>query len=141
MTDTLTRAARSERMSRIKGKHTKPELMIRRLLHSLGYRYQLHRNDMAGKPDLVFSKRRKVIFVSGCFWHRHGDSNCSLARLPRTRLDFWLPKLGRNAQRDSENLELLRQAGWKSLTVWECELRDMDAVKRKVVGFLCDEVD
>lgn len=141
MTDTLTQAARSERMSRVKGKDTKPELKVRKLVHSLGYRYRLHGKDIPGKPDMVFSTRWKVIFVNGCFWHRHGDSNCSLARLPKSRLDFWLPKLERNAQRDNENVEMLRQTGWESLVVWECELRDMDAVKRKVVGFLCDEVN
>lgn len=141
MTDSLTKAERSERMSRIKGKHTKPEIKVRKLVHSLGYRYRLHRKDIPGKPDLVFSNRRKVIFVSGCFWHRHGDSNCSLSRLPKSRLDFWLPKLERNAERDSENLKLLGQSGWKSLTVWECELRDIDAVKQKVTRFLCDEVN
>ncbi len=141
MTDTLTPTARSERMSRIKNKHTKPEMTVRKLVHSLGFRYRLHSPKIAGRPDMVFSSRRKVVFVHGCFWHRHGDSNCSLARLPKSRLDFWLPKLDGNARRDIEIREKLAGDGWDSLVVWECELRDMDAVKRKVMGFLCDEVD
>ncbi|MGP4674803.1 very short patch repair endonuclease [Agrobacterium pusense] len=141
MPDTLTIAARSERMSRVKGKNTKPEITVRKLIHGLGFRYRLHGRDIPGKPDIVFSKRRKVVFVHGCFWHRHTDSSCSLARLPKSRLDFWLPKLERNAQRDGENLEKLAQAGWRSLVIWECELRDKDALKSKVMGFLCDEVN
>lgn len=141
MADTLTQFARSERMSRIKGKNTKPEMTVRKLVHSLGYRYRLHARDVPGKPDIVFSKRRKVVFVHGCFWHRHVDSSCSLARLPKTRLDFWLPKLERNVERDEETARALVELGWNSLIVWECELRDMVAVKRKVVGFLCDEIN
>jgi DNA mismatch endonuclease (patch repair protein) len=128
-------------MSRVKAKDTKPEMTVRKLVHSLGYRYRLHRRDIPGNPDMVFPSRKKVLFIHGCFWHRHGDSKCSLARLPKSRLDFWLPKLERNAERDGQNLEMLSQAGWDSLVVWECELRDIDAVKRKVMGFLCDEVN
>lgn len=141
MTDTLTPSARSARMARIKNKHTKPEMKVRKLVHSLGFRYRLHGKNIPGKPDMVFSGSRKVVFIHGCFWHRHADSDCSLARLPKSRLDFWKSKLERNAERDGENIELLRRAGWDSLVIWECELRDMGAVERKVVGFLCDEVN
>lgn len=141
MPDTLSKAERSARMSRIKGKNTKPEMKVRKLVHSLGFRYRLHRADIPGKPDIVFSKRRKVIFVHGCFWHRHGDSGCSLARMPKSRLEFWGPKLERNAQRDRENLDELTAKGWESLVVWECELRKMDALTDKIVEFLCHEVD
>lgn len=141
MADTLTQAARSERMARIKGKNTRPEMKVRKLVHALGYRYRLHAKDVPGKPDMVFPARRKVVFVNGCFWHRHGDSNCSLARLPKSRLDFWLPKLERNAERDRKNIGALTALGWNSLIIWECELRDMKAVERKVTGFLCNEID
>lgn len=141
MTDTLTPDARSARMARIKNKNTKPEMKVRGLVHSLGFRYRLHGKNIPGRPDMVFSGRRKVIFIHGCFWHRHADSDCALARMPKSRLDFWKPKLERNAERDGETMELLRRAGWDSLVIWECELRDMVAVEQKVVGFLCDEVD
>ena len=101
--DTLSKAQRSERMSRVRGKDTKPELLVRRLVHGMGYRYRLHRRDLPGTPDLVFPGRRKVIFVHGCFWHRHPDPACKLARLPKSRTDFWLPKLEGNRARDIEN--------------------------------------
>src|SRR5687768_17294491 len=103
MVDTLSKSARSERMSRIGAKDTKPEMAVRRLVHSLGYRYRLHRRSLPGNPDLVFPARRKAIFVHGCFWHRHPDSSCKLARLPKSRGDFWIPKLEANAERDLRN--------------------------------------
>jgi len=99
--DTLTPAERSTRMALVRAKDTKPELLVRRLVHGMGYRYRLHRRDLPGKPDLVFPSRGKVIFVHGCFWHRH--ARCALARLPKSRGDFWLPKLTANAQCDSRN--------------------------------------
>ena len=138
-TDTLTPAARSERMSRIHGKNTQPEMTVRRLVHGLGYRYRLHRANLPGKPDLVFSKRRKVIFVHGCFWHRHPDPDCGLARLPKSRLDFWLPKLEGNRARDIENQKKITESGWRVLVVWECELRDASRLERVLKTFLDDE--
>src|SRR5690554_1365672 len=102
MADTLTKAQRSNRMSLIKGKHTAVERTVRSLVHGMGYRFRLH-GKLPGKPDLVFPGRRKVIFVHGCFWHRHDDPACKLARLPKTRLDFWGPKLRANAERDKTN--------------------------------------
>jgi DNA mismatch endonuclease (patch repair protein) len=134
--DTLDKAQRSERMSLIRGRDTKPELIVRRLLHSLGYRYRLHRNDLPGHPDIVFGKRRKVIFVHGCFWHRHGDPGCRLARLPKSRLEFWVPKLTANAERDAKNQESLVRAGWAVLLVWECELSDSEHLENKLTRFL-----
>src|SRR5471032_1190886 len=107
MTDTLSRAERSERMSRVKGKDSKAELMVRSLTHRLGYRFRLHGSNLPGKPDLVFASREKVIFVHGCFWHRH--SRCALARLPKSRLEFWKPKLDGNRARDKRNIKALRQ--------------------------------
>lgn len=134
--DTLTGRQRSERMSRIRGKDTKPELKVRRLTHGMGYRYRLHRKDLPGKPDLVFLARRKVIFVHGCFWHRHPDPECRLARLPKSRLDFWVPKLEANRARDERNLELLVENGWEPLVIWECQTRDVVELKDCVRAFL-----
>ncbi len=136
MTDTLTPTQRSLRMGRIKGSGTKPEWTIRRLLHSMGYRYRLHRRDLPGTPDIVFPGRRKVVFVHGCFWHRHDDPGCRLARLPKGRLDFWLPKLEGNRQRDERNRNMLIADGWGVLEIWECELSDMAGVRSKLVAFL-----
>jgi DNA mismatch endonuclease (patch repair protein) len=121
--DTLTVAERSERMSRIRSKDTKPEMLVRRLLHKLGYRYRLHRRDLPGIPDLVFPSRKKVIFVHGCFWHAH--SRCSVANVPKSRRPFWRAKFSRNKRRDGSNERLLRRDGWHVFTVWECETKDM----------------
>ncbi|UNY41766.1 endonuclease [Burkholderia phage Milagro] len=134
--DSLTPAERSERMSRIKGRNTKPELIVRSLIHRLGYRYRLHGKGLPGRPDLVFSKRRKVIFVHGCFWHRH--EGCRLARLPKSRLDFWRPKLEANAERDKEVERQLSALGWKVLTIWECEVKDEVVLTLRVRAFLDD---
>ena len=123
-------------MSKIKGKDTKPELLVRRLTHRLGYRYRLHRKSLPGRPDLVFGPRRKVIFVHGCFWHRHEDSDCKLARLPKSRLDFWLPKLDANKERDERNIFELRKLGWDVLVFWECQTRNEDEMERLVTQFL-----
>jgi DNA mismatch endonuclease (patch repair protein) len=134
--DTLTPAQRSERMSRVKGKNTKPELIMRRLVHSLGYRFRLHGAKLPGRPDLVFAGRKAVIFVHGCFFHRHPDPACRLARLPKSRLDFWLPKLDANRARDERNVRELLGTGWRVLTVWECELRDKMPLIRRITDFL-----
>ncbi|MBR8314249.1 DNA mismatch endonuclease Vsr [Burkholderia dolosa] len=134
--DSLTPAERSERMSRIKGRNTKPELIVRSLIHRMGYRYRLHGKGLPGRPDLVFAKRRKVIFVHGCFWHRH--EGCRLARLPKSRLDFWRPKLEANAERDKEVERRLTELGWKVLTIWECEVKDEVVLTLRVRAFLDD---
>lgn len=123
-------------MSRIRGKDTKPELVVRRLIHGLGYRYRLHMAGMPGRPDLVFAGKRKVIFVHGCFWHRHPNPVCKLARMPKSRPEFWEPKLARNHARDQEVEQRLIESGWGVLTIWECELRDRDALAKKVKDFL-----
>ncbi len=112
---------RSAQMALVRGKDTKPEFVVRRLVHSLGYRFRLHRRDLPGVPDLVFPRRRKVIFIHGCFWHRHGAPTCWRSRLPKTRQSFWIPKLEANAVRDSVVEADLRKLGWDILVVWECE--------------------
>jgi DNA mismatch endonuclease (patch repair protein) len=132
--DTLTPAERSERMSRVRGRNTSPEMTVRRLVHGLGYRYRLHGKGIPGKPDLVFRSRRKVLFVHGCFWHRH--EHCALARLPKSRLDFWIPQLEGNRMRDVENQRALRAGGWGCMVIWECELSDRPALERRIKSFL-----
>ena len=136
MIDTLSPRERSERMSRVRGANTKPELRVRRLVHGMGYRYRLHRRTLPGTPDLVFPSRRKVIFVHGCFWHRHPDPKCPLARLPKSRLEFWRPKLEGNRERDVRNRERLREIGWEPLVIWECRLRDESGLRREIRDFL-----
>lgn len=135
--DTLSPAQRSERMSRVRGTDTKPELAVRRLVHSMGYRYRLHSRKLPGIPDMVFPRRRKIIFVHGCYWHRHeGCRNC---RLPKTRLDFWVPKLEGNRRRDIENQQKLRELGWDVLVIWECEIKDRQALTDRLKNFLEDQ--
>ncbi|WP_338031172.1 very short patch repair endonuclease [Cupriavidus oxalaticus] len=131
--DPLTPQQRSERMSRIRSRDTKPEMCIRRLVHGMGYRYRLHRRGVPGTPDLVFSSRKKVIFVHGCFWHLHG---CTHYKMPQTRREFWLKKLEANVQRDQRVLLELANLGWESLVIWECELRDVASLRNRIVDFL-----
>ena len=129
MADVVTPARRSEIMSNIRAKDMKPEMAVRRLVHSLGYRYRLHRKDLPGKPDLVFANRKKVIFVHGCFWHQHPDNSCRIVRRPKSNRGYWIPKLKRNAQRDAEHQSALNDSGWDVLIVWECQVRaDSDLV-------------
>lgn len=134
MADHLTAAERSRHMRLIRKRDTKPEIRVRRLLHSLGYRFRLHRRDLPGTPDIVLPRLKKVIWVHGCFWHQH--RGCALARLPKSRLDYWLPKLRRNAERDEENQARLAAAGWEALVVWECETRQDQRLRELIVGFV-----
>lgn len=136
MVDTLTPQARSELMARVRSKDTKPELIVRRLLHSMGYRYRLHGQGLPGRPDLVFPRRRKAIQVHGCFWHGHQDPACKLARAPRSRMEYWLPKLTANRERDERNERALAAAGWDQLTIWECQLQDTNTLATVLRGFL-----
>lgn len=132
--DTLSKRERSKRMKLIKSKDTALELTVRSLVHQLGYRYRLHVADLPGCPDLVFPGRRKVIFVHGCFWHRH--NHCHLARLPKSRQAFWLAKLSGNKARDAVNRRALTRMGWSSLVIWECEIKDPVRVMIKTMVFL-----
>jgi len=109
-------------------------LFVRKLVFALGYRYRLHAKDLPGHPDLVFRKLGKVVFVHGCFWHRHAA--CALARLPKSRLDFWLPKLEGNRKRDEKNKRVLQRQGWKVLTIWECQLGSSERLTARIRGFL-----
>lgn len=117
-------------MSRIRGRDTKPELAVRSILHRLGYRFRLHRNDLPGRPDLVLPRFGMVIFVHGCFWHRH--AGCKFAYTPKSRLHFWLSKFEENIARDRRSVLQLRKLGWKALVVWECELRDPDRLAKRL---------
>ena len=134
--DTLSVQDRSVRMGRVKAKNTKPEMIVRQLLHGMGYRYRLHRRDLPGRPDVCFPSRRLVIFVHGCFWHRHDEVHCPLTRLPKTRVDFWKPKLEANRLRDMQQQAALAALGWSILVVWECELGDKEHLKNILRTFL-----
>jgi DNA mismatch endonuclease, patch repair protein len=134
--DTLTPRQRSARMALVRGRDTKPEMEVRSALHAAGYRFRLRSPRLPGKPDLIFASRRKVVFVHGCFWHRHAAPACKLARLPKSRLDFWLPKLDSNLQRDERTRNELQRAGWDVEIVWECQLRNPEAVQKKLRRFL-----
>ena len=132
--DSLTPDSRSANMSRIRGKDTKPEMLVRRMLHALGYRYRLHRRDLPGAPDVVFPSRKKVILVHGCFWHQHGG--CIDGRLPKSREDYWLPKLRHNVERDRRNIGKLRRGGWKVMKLWECEVLRSENLQERLIQFL-----
>ena len=120
MADIFDKEKRSEIMSKISGKNTKPELIIRKALFAEGYRYRLHRKDLPGNPDMVFPSRKKVIFINGCFWHGH---NCKKAALPETHREFWEKKLNGNKERDKRNLVKLKAMGWKNLVIWQCQIK------------------
>ena len=121
-------------MARVRSKDTQPEIAVRKLLFSMGYRYRLHSRDLPGRPDIVFRGKRKVIFVHGCFWHRH--ARCPNNRTPKSRLDFWIPKLENNKLRDQKNRRALTQAGWKSLVLWECQVHDKPSLAATIKEFL-----
>lgn len=123
-------------MRRIRGKHSAPEMAVRRLVHRLGFRYRLHRTDLPGTPDLVFSARMKVIFVHGCFWHFHGASRCGIAHTPKSNRPFWRRKLLRNRDRDARTQRQLRALGWRAITVWECQTRDTRRLAKRLSAFL-----
>jgi len=136
--DRLSIERRSENMRRIRSKNTKPEVLLRSALHKKGYRFRIHVSDLPGKPDIVFSSKKKVIFVHGCFWHMHSKPDCVDARIPNSSLEYWIPKLNRTQKRDKEQIEQLLQKGWKVLVIWECELERIDDMMENVVKFLAD---
>ena len=122
MADAISKSARSRNMAAIRSTGTKPEMLVRSLVHRLGYRFRLHARDLPGKPDLVFRSRRKVIFVHGCFWHQHAKLSCKIGRAPRSNLGYWAGKLARNVTRDANNIEALKSSGFRVLVIWECEV-------------------
>lgn len=132
--DTLSKTARSARMSLVKNKNTRPELVVRKLIYKLGFRYRLHVKNLPGTPDLAFIGRKKAIFVHGCFWHRH--PGCARARLPKSRQEFWIPKLERNRERDVTNMARLAELGWSVLVIWECEISQHEVLGTRIKQFL-----
>lgn len=135
MTDHLSAEKRSWNMSRIRAKDTKPELTVRSLLHCIGYRFRLHRRDLPGRPDIVLPKYRTVIFVHGCFWHRH--IGCRFSNLPKSRQDYWTEKLEGNVRRDRRHQRNLRKQGWKVLIVWECQTKTSAKLQRWLTARMC----
>lgn len=133
MADTLTRERRSALMKRVGPRDTKPELVVRRMLHARGWRYRLHRKGLPGTPDLVFAARRVAVFVNGCFWHGH---RCRLGRAPKSRPEFWGPKLEANRERDARKIAQLVDAGWRVMTVWQCSLAEPDTALADIESFL-----
>ena len=121
-------------MRAVRSKNTRPEMMVRRLIHAMGYRYRLHVRRLPGTPDLVFGPRRAAIFVHGCFWHQH---DCPRgARIPKSRREYWLPKLRGNSERDSKNEQRLTEMGWRVLVIWECQIRDENELRHRIRAFL-----
>ncbi|MCU9840541.1 DNA mismatch endonuclease Vsr [Ruegeria sp. WL0004] len=140
MVDFLSPSERSERMSRIRSSNTAPEIALRRAMHAIGFRFRLHSKGLPGKPDIVLPRHKTVIFVHGCFWHRH--SGCKIATTPKTNTEFWVEKFDRNVVRDARTREQLEGLGWRVIVVWECELRSANQVAgavRRVVDEICPE--
>lgn len=137
MPERLTPDERSRLMSRVKTRNTKPERSVRKLLSALGYRYRLHSKLLPGKPDIVFNRLKKAIFVHGCFWHGH--QGCPRGKRPSSRQDFWYPKLDKNAERDAATLSELESRGWSTLVIWECEVRNTEALQEKLSQFLATQ--
>lgn len=133
MADRVTAVVRSKIMAAVQTKNTGPEVAVRSMLHALGYRYRLHDKRLPGSPDLVFASRRKVVFVHGCFWHGHA---CRWGRLPKTRPEYWGPKIEGNRARDARNRQALRKAGWRTIAVWQCELKTPMPLLKKLCVFL-----
>jgi DNA mismatch endonuclease, patch repair protein len=132
--DVFTREKRSQIMSHVSDKNTKPEIVVRSLLHRMGYRFRLHKKDLPGKPDITLPKYKKVIFVHGCFWHGH--TGCSRSKRPATNREFWHEKLDKNIERDKVTVNALNQLGWEVLAVWSCEVKDTNKMKTKLLSFL-----
>ena len=134
--DSLTKEHRSWNMSRIRAKDTKPELMVRSLLHRMGYRFRLSNTALPGKPDIVLPRYRAVVFVHGCFWHRH--AGCRYAYTPKSRIEFWQHKFDSNIRRDQQVAEQLKELQWGQLVVWECEIKNQEALKQRIKAFFRD---
>ena len=134
MTDKLSKARRSANMRAVRSQDTRPEICVRQVAHALGYRFRLHRSELPGKPDVAFIKKRKAIFVHGCFWHQH--KGCKRASMPQSNVSFWSTKLARNVARDADQLRSLKAVGWTALVVWECETKDKLKLAKRLSRFL-----
>lgn len=135
MVDRVTTAQRSNLMGRIKSKNTRPEVIVRKTVYSIGFRYRLNVKDLPGKPDLVFRPLKKAIFVHGCFWHQH--QGCEHCHIPKSNLAYWEAKLQKTVQRDANTINQLESIGWSVMVVWECEVKYVEAFKKKLISFLC----
>jgi DNA mismatch endonuclease, patch repair protein len=135
--DKISKEHRSWNMSRIKGKNTKPEIIVRKLLHSMGYRFRLHRKDLPGKPDIVLPKYKTVIFVNGCFWHGH--EKCIDGHIPKTNSDYWREKIKKNIERDSNNIAKLEKDTWDVVVIWECETRNCEYLVERINSMLINK--
>lgn len=131
--DTIDPARRSQLMSRIRSKDTKPEIAVRQILHRLGYRFRLHRKDLPGRPDIVLPRHRKIVLVHGCFWHGH---TCRLASKPKSNESYWTGKIAKNKERDGRNLAALEEAGWTVLELWECDVRKSEGLEDRLAAFM-----
>lgn len=132
MVDSLTKEKRSWNMSRIKSRDTKPEIIVRSLLHQMGYRFRLHRKDLPGRPDIVLPKYKTVILVHGCYWHRH--NGCKYAYNPKSRVDFWQKKFAENVMRDKRNQVELKKLGWHIIVIWECQIKDLSRLSKDILN-------
>lgn len=134
MTDNLTAEQRKKNMTAIRSRHTKPEMIVRSIVHRLGFRFRLHDAKLPGKPDIVLPRHKKIILVHGCFWHIHDCKRGNVT--PKTNVEYWQTKRFRNVARDKENLAVYKKEGWKTLIIWECEIKDTDRLERKLKRFL-----
>lgn len=134
MADNLTAEQRKRNMTAIKSRHTKPEIVVRSIVHRLGFRFRLHSKKLAGKPDIVLPRHKKIILVHGCFWHMHDCKRGNVT--PKTNADYWQNKRFRNVARDKENLKIYKKQNWNVLTIWECEIKDLNKLERKLGKFL-----
>jgi len=134
MTDTFNKEKRSWIMSRVSSKNTKAEITVRKILWNMGFRYRLHVAKLSGRPDIVFLGRKKVIFVHGCFWHRH--EHCKHSTIPQSNTEYWSAKITRNMERDKNNIASLESEGWAVLVIWECELKDRELLEKRLTNFM-----
>jgi DNA mismatch endonuclease, patch repair protein len=135
--DNLSKDERSKIMSLVKSRNTKPELLVRKFLHSKGLRFRLHRKNLPGKPDIVLNKFKTVVFVHGCFWHGHNSKKCKLARTPKSNVEFWQNKVAYNRKRDTKNIQLLKKTGWNVIVIYECQIKSkpslvLDTIVEKI---------
>lgn len=135
--DTRSPEQRTYIMQSVRSRDTGPELIVRSMLHRMGFRFSLHRKDLPGRPDIVLPKHKAVVFVHGCFWHGHG---CAKGKLPKSRLDFWGPKIQRNRNRDAESVKMLKAEGWRVLTVWQCQIKNANRLHKRLANFFASRV-